>query len=157
MANLNFEVNLNGMFQVQNGDVVLTELSDGGGGIFPPAGPFDPVASNMIVQTDQSLLVKFNWRVKGALALMMAGKWECAVYLEEMGPGEYPNNHAQTTPLVASIDHTYNVYVSIPPIAKAGLYKIYTAVSLVGPAPSNVALPVSALAEIGLLRTYDAA
>ncbi len=157
MANLNFEVNLNGLFQVQNGAVMLTELPDAGAGYFPPVGPFDPLASNMIVQTDQPLLVRFNWHVRGALALMMAGTWECAVYLEELGPGEYPNNHVQQTPLVARFDHTYNVAVSIPPIAKAGLYKVAVAVSLIGPAPSNVALPVSALAEIGMLRTYDAA
>ncbi|MCB9283594.1 MAG: hypothetical protein H6563_05915 [Lewinellaceae bacterium] len=159
MADLKFEVNLNGMFQVFNGAYsILTELPDGGGDIFPAPGPFDPTASNMIVQTDQPLKVKLHWRVRGALALLMAGSWDCSVYLEEMGPGEYAGSpYTQRVPLVAQLDHTYDVTVNVPPITKAGLFRVTVAVSLIGPPPTNSALPVAAFSDIGILRTYDAA
>ncbi|MCB0624070.1 MAG: hypothetical protein KDC43_09210, partial [Saprospiraceae bacterium] len=116
MANLKFEVNLNGMFKVYNGAyAIVTELEDAPGDIFPAPGPFDPTPSNMIAQTDQPLKVKLQWRVKGGLPLLMAGKWDCAVYLEEMGRGEYNGGPFTTqTALVAKYDHTYKVDVDIP-------------------------------------------
>ncbi len=159
MADLKFEVNLNGLFNVMDGAYALvTELPDDGVDFFPPPGPFYPQPSNMIAQTDQPLKVKFHWRVKGALALIMAGKWECAVYLEEMGPGEYPGSPYKTTvPLVAKFDHTYDVAVDVPPISTAGLYRVTVAVSLIGPAPALAALPVAAFSDIGILKAYDAA
>ncbi len=160
-SKLNFEVNLNGAFKVfESGYAVLTELPEvGAPDIFPPLGPFDPTPSNMIAQTDQPLLVKFRWRVRGGLALIMSGKWECAVYLEEMGAGEFGGPPFSTsTPFMAVLDHTYDVTVNIPANSiPKGLYKVTVAVSLMGPAPTNAALPVVAFADIGILKTYVAA
>ena len=159
MADLKFEVNLKGMFKVFDGAYALvTELPDDGADIFDAPGPFDPTVSNMIAQTDQPLKVKLQWRVKGALALIMAGKWECAVYLEEMGSGEYPGGpFTKSVSMVAKLDHTYNVEVDIPENSiPVGLYRVTVAVSLIGPPPTKAALPVVAFSDIGILKMYEA-
>jgi len=159
MANLKFEVNLHGLISVSESAAILTELPDAGPEIFRSPGPFDPVPSNMIAQTEQPLKTKLKWRVRGALPLIMAGNWECAVYLEEMGKGEYSGlPFTKSVPLVAALDHTYLVDVDIPhSTIPVGLYRVTVAVTLIGPPPSNAVLPVVAFSDIGILRVYDAA
>lgn len=160
MAKLQFEVNLNGAFKVwESGIAFLTESPDAAGDFFPAPGPFDPTDSNMVAQTDQELHVRLKWRVTGGLALIMSGKWECAIYLEQMGSGEYPGGpFTKSVPFVAAADNTYDVKMDIPAnIIPAGVYKVVVAVTLRGPAPANAALPVAAFAEVSPLFMYDAA
>ncbi len=160
MAKMQFEVNLNGAFKVWESAVaILTESPDTPGDAFPAPGPFDPTESNMVAQTDQELHIRLKWRVTGTLPLIMAGKWDCAVYLEQMGSGEYPGGpFTKTVNLVAVTDHTYDVKIDVPAGAiPVGVYKIVVAVTLRGPAPSNAALPVAAFAEVSPLFMYDAA
>ena len=161
MAKLDFEINLAGLFNVSDEEVILTEKADAGG-TFPPPGTF-PSTSNMIVQTDQDLELKLKWKVTGSLPLMMSGTWKCTVYLDKIGVenkdaggnivGDGP--FTKTTPLVSSSSHDYELTVDIGAISNVGLYKMVAALTLAG--PGGDLLPIAAFSDIGLINVYKAA
>lgn len=51
-----------------------------------------------IIRTDQAWGVKFHWAIVGDLCCMVQGYWNLAVYLEQMGGGEFNLPH-NTMPL----------------------------------------------------------
>lgn len=162
MAKLEFEINLAGLFNVSNEDVLLYEAADAGGS-FPAPGPFSPTTSNMIVQSDQDLKLTLKWKVTGSLPLMMSGTWKCTVYLDKIGVenkdaagnivGDGP--FTKTTALVSSTSKEYELTVDIPAISNPGLYKMVAALTLAG--PSGDLLPIAAFSDIGLINVYKAA
>lgn len=156
MAKLEFEFNLAGLFNVSNASVALIEKKDAGGS-FPAPGPFDPDPSNLIVQTDQDLELRLKWTVKGSLPLMMSGEWKCTVYLEKMGKDNDPSDgpFSETTKLVSTSSHDYELTVKIPAISNDGLYRMVAALTLAG--PNKDLLPIAAFSDIGLINVYKAA
>ncbi|MBK7871992.1 MAG: hypothetical protein IPJ74_15620 [Saprospiraceae bacterium] len=160
-SKLDFEVNLNGMFKVLHGGyAILSEEPDDDQGdhlSFPSPGPYHPYPSNMIIQTDQPWKVKCHWHVKGSLCLIIYGKWECNVYLEEMGAGEYKGSPFTTTiPFVNELEHAYESVVNIPANAiPPGVYRVTLSLQLLNLSPKNAPLPVAAFSDIGLLKVYE--
>jgi|GEM_PF-920778 hypothetical protein len=158
MAALNFEGNFAAGAKINGGSfAILTELP-GTSGVFPAEPPLDPNQSNFIVQTDQNMRVKLHWTTEGVFWAVLNGKWNCKVYLEEMGAGEFAGPpFSATVAVVNSIAPTpYNVTVSIPAnTIPAGLYRFVVAITLQGPAPANLPLPVAAFSDIGIVHLFE--
>ncbi len=113
-----------------------------------PAAP--PVS---IIQTDQTLYVHFIWRQSGWLTNLFSHRctWECQVYLEQMGAGEYGNPSPTRVPFSPG-NRRNSAYVTISNIPE-GAYKIVATLVLRGPGggPS----PVAAYEEVGILQVYN--
>lgn len=109
-----------------------------------------------IIQTDQAVVIKFDWNTTGLLVPFLNGNWKASVFLEKMGGGEFslPNNIA-TTPFVGSNPHTYGLEVHIPAGAMpTGVYKVVGSLNFT--APDGTPGPIAAFAELGMIQVYEA-
>ncbi len=153
-----FEVNLGSAFQVTQYRTTIIEERESGVDTFPPPEPL-PAITNRLVQTDQSVVVRSRWRVRGGLAAIIEGSWRVQVFLEQFGGGEAtPGEYSTTLTHVQSLDNTYDVQVTIPANAIGeGFYRLAVAITMRGPAPAELPLPVAGFDEIGMLQYYTAA
>jgi hypothetical protein len=85
----------------------------------------------------------------------MSGEWQLAVYLEEMGGGEFnlPNN---TTPLPfvsapQAYDYTFNFAAGT--VSREGAFRVVTTIDMVG--PTGYQGPISGVGEGPIIKFYE--
>lgn len=118
---------------------------------FPGAIPV-PIAN---IRLDQPWAVEFEWQTVGPLNHLMSGEWQLAVYLEEMGGGEFnlPNN---TTPLAfVSAPNAYSYTFNFPAgtVSREGAFRIVTTIDMVG--PTGYQGPISGVGEGPIIKFYE--
>ena len=114
-----------------------------------------PVVNN-IVQCNQELTVHFRWDVRTSYgeAFNPQCKFLCRVYLEQMGPGEGPDNFEGTCPIICQDNQHYNYYINIHAgDVPAGAYRMVCTLTMLN--PSNNPLPVAAFADLGIIQFYE--
>jgi len=123
----------------------------------PAPAPFPDVTPTPIsnIRLDQAWGVTFHWHTLGALNYLVAGTWQLAVYLEEMGGGEFhlPGN-VTTIPFV-SAPEVYTHVFSFGPgaVTREGAYRIVTTVDMSG--PTGYQGPISAVGEGPIIKFYE--
>ena len=123
----------------------------------PAPSPFPDVTPTPItnIRLDQAWGVTFHWHTLGALNYLVAGTWQLAVYLEEMGGGEFnlPGN-VTNIPFV-SAPHTYTHVFGFGPgaVTHEGAYRIVTTVDMAG--PGGYQGPISAVGEGPIVKFYE--
>lgn len=120
----------------------------------PPFPDWTPTPINNI-RLDQAWAVSFNWRTHGALNYLVAGTWELAVYLEEMGGGEFSLPGNMTTIPFVSQPHAYSHTFAFAPgaVVREGAYRLVTTVDMSG--PTGFQGPISAVGEGPIVKFYE--
>ncbi|MCO6480248.1 MAG: hypothetical protein J5I94_26650 [Phaeodactylibacter sp.] len=138
---------------ISNANVELKEHQDA---TSTASGPITPLASNLLLETDQPFDIEFTWDQDAGSFWMAGGNWSFDVWLEEMGPGE---GGAHYTGNVAAIPvdgpgYTFVLNVPLAQVPTAGLYRV-----TVGQQFNSLGSPraLAMFADIGLVRFFDAA
>ena len=123
----------------------------------PAPAPFPDVTPTPInnIRLDQSWGVTFHWHTNGALNYLVSGSWQLAVYLEEMGGGEFnlPGN-VTTIPFVSSPNTYHHVFPFGPGVvSREGAFRIVTTVDMTG--PTGYQGPISAVGEGPIIKFYE--
>lgn len=118
---------------------------------FPDTTP-TPITS---IRLDQNWGVTFRWRTTGPLNFLMAGTWQLAVYLEEMGGGEFslPGN-TTVIPFVSAptpYNHVFNFGAGV--VTREGAYRVVTTVDMSG--PGGYQGPISGVGEGPIVKFYE--
>ncbi len=153
---MNFENGLAASFQVTSlGTAIIHEKPD----LTPPPdwdapGPFDPTASNRLVQTDQPFHVHTKFNVSGMLASVLPGEWKAQLYFEQYGPGEAsPGVYEEKVLHVPALNQNYDLEIKVPANQLApGLYKMAVVVTFLS--TTGTPLPISGFEEIGPINVY---
>ena len=130
------------------GDVTLSENP-------LPTDPIEKLAPVSIAQKGDTVYAHFNWTQSGFLCNFLDSddKWVCAIYLEQMGPGEVAANPTAKKVDATSIDgHTYDAPVEITNLP-VGVYKVMATLTL--HANGGTPTPIAAYEELGVLQVYE--
>ncbi|MEL6140516.1 MAG: hypothetical protein AAFQ37_09525 [Bacteroidota bacterium] len=153
-----FESNLKGAFDAKGIKCGIYELPDVPGGDFPADGPFDPVPTNAIVQSDQPIKVEVEFQVSGALAAALCDyTWECAVLVEKWGCDEHcPDPAVVSFKHLPRKRHTYKQAVTLPANTfTPGYYKLVVCLNLIS--CNKKPMPVAGFCDLGPIKVYEAA
>lgn len=107
-----------------------------------------------IVRTTEGWQVKVDWNTHGPLNFLMAGTWNIAVHLEQLGCGEFCLGANTATEPFVSAPNAYSKTLlfgagSVP----AGMYRASVVITMNG--PTNVPGPIAGHEDLGVIQFYD--
>jgi hypothetical protein len=132
-------------FRIYDGNVHLHESVS-------PSMPSSQSPVN-IIKEDQVSYAHFVWKQDGwLLPLISTGcKYECRVYIEQMGPLEVGNPAPATVAFTPGSGNSFSAIVTIAGLTE-GAYKLVATVMF--RSPSGSLTPLAAYEELGILQVY---
>ncbi len=123
----------------------------------PAPAPFPDVTPTPIsnIRLDQAWGVTFHWHTLGALNYLVSGTWQLAVYLEEMGGGEFslPGN-VTNIPFVSSPHRYTHIFpFGAGVVNHEGAFRVVTTIDMAG--PTGFQGPISAVGEGPIIKFYE--
>lgn len=125
------------------------------------------IPSPNVIRSGDTVRVKVDWYMQGALVPMLAGNWKVSVFLESLGPGpEIPVNGAPATVAFSAFtlgpgtrrnySHTFTIGPNFPtPSQSAGASGVYKLVAvLTCEALDGSAGPIAGFIESTILQFY---